>query len=69
MMIRPLPSNGRVVEGDTPWGRFRVEWDAAGKLISESVEIRRPPEPIPADFDPNTLKHGGCCDPPTVGTE
>lgn len=36
--------NGRVVEGSGAYGSFRVEWDHTGKLLSESIEIRTPPE-------------------------
>lgn len=42
MQINPTSSGGRVVQDDTPFGRFRVEWDAHGTLISETLEIREP---------------------------
>jgi YD repeat-containing protein len=42
MKLYPTSSNGRIVHGDTPWGRFRVEWDAAGKLIAQEIEMRTP---------------------------
>lgn len=74
MMIRPTPSGGRVAEGDTPLGRYRVEWDADSRLISERLELRepdpmataagRPVAQVPDGFDP-TQDKGGCgCDPP-----
>lgn len=44
MKIRAAPtsSGGRVITGDTPYGRFRVEWDADGQLVSEWIEMRSP---------------------------
>lgn len=38
MQIYVTKQGGRVVQGDTPHGRFRVEWDADGALVSESIE-------------------------------
>lgn len=47
MRFHPTPTHGRIVTGDTPYGKFRVEWAADGTLISESIEIREPePEPV-----------------------
>lgn len=74
MMFLPTKSGGRVVHGETPWGAFRVEWDASGRLVSERLDIREPDpmataagKPIgqvPDGFDP-TQDKGGCgCDPP-----
>ena len=63
MKFNPTPTHGRLLQGDTPYGKFRVEWAADGTLISESIEIRRPPEPIPSGFDPASERQG-CCDPP-----
>ena len=57
-MIKPTPSRGRVVAGDTPWGKFRVEWDANGKLISESIEIRTPTQPTDTPPTPSILRPG-----------
>ncbi len=45
MRFAPTPTNGRVLEGDTPFGRFHVEWDAAGQLVRESLELREPATP------------------------
>ena len=42
MRIRPVNDHGRILTGDTPWGRFRVEWDAGGNLVSHEIEIRTP---------------------------
>lgn len=42
MKITPTKNGGRIVEGDTRNGKFRVEWDADGVQISESMEIREP---------------------------
>lgn len=39
MILNPTKSGGIVVKGDTAYGRFRVEWDATGQLVSESCEI------------------------------
>ncbi len=33
---------GIVVEGATADARFRVEWDAAGKLVAQEIEIKTP---------------------------
>lgn len=72
MRFNPTENGGRILEGVSPWGKFRVEWDAAGKLVSESLELKTPPE-TPAQiearlaregYDPATVKRGGCCDPP-----
>lgn len=73
MRFAPTTNGGRVVEGSTPYGVFRVEWDACGKLVRESLTISEP-DPmataaakpvgiIHADFDPK--KDAGCgCSPP-----
>lgn len=29
MRIQPTPTNGRIITGDTPWGRFDIAVDAA----------------------------------------
>jgi hypothetical protein len=64
MKITHTKSGGCVIEADTRIAKVRVEWDARGRLVSESAEVYRAPESIPADFDPETLKQRGCCDPP-----
>jgi len=56
MRIQPTKGGGRVLEGDNAWGKFRVEWDAAGKLVSESMEIRTPPATQPGGR-PANLPH------------
>ena len=40
-----------MVEGDTPFGSFRVEWDAQGKLVSESIAIVDPAARFLTDAD------------------
>lgn len=65
MHFKPTPSGGRLLTGDLPHGKFRVEWDARGRLISEFCEPRTPPQRIPKDFDPATERQG-CCDPPAI---
>lgn len=42
MIFKPTPTGGRLAEGDTPHGRYRVEWDAAGELVSDECEPRNP---------------------------
>jgi hypothetical protein len=49
MKFGPTPTGGRISQGDTPWGKYRVEWDAAGKLISAECTPAEPPKPPPAD--------------------
>ena len=41
MLFKPH-NGGLLLAGDTPFGAFRVEWDSAGKLVSESVTILDP---------------------------
>lgn len=53
MRLSSSPSNGRILEGDTAFGKFRVEWAADGSLLSQSMEIRTPPAPPAVD----PLKH------------
>lgn len=43
-IIEPFNGGIRVVS-DTPLCRFRVEWDATGKLIAQEIEIRTPGTP------------------------
>jgi len=45
MLIAETQSGGRIVEGDVPLGKYRVEWNAAGELVSETIEIRDPSLP------------------------
>lgn len=42
MKFKPTPTGGRIAEGDTPHGRYRVEWDSAGELVSAECEPRDP---------------------------
>jgi len=42
MQVKPTQSGGRIAQGDTPFLKYRVEWDAHGSLISDSCEIRTP---------------------------
>jgi len=59
MSFKPTANGGRVVHGVTPWGKFRVQWDLTGRLVSEYLEFSEP------DIDaPPPNKSGGCCDPP-----
>jgi|GEM_PF-4105201 len=75
-MIRfnPTQSGGRLLQGNTQWGHFRVEWNAAGNMISEHVELKTPasnrkPLPVPNEFDAaqeaRRAKQGGCCGQPS----
>lgn len=42
MRFRVTDQGGRIAEGDSQCGTYRVEWDAAGKLTSESLHLRTP---------------------------
>ena len=42
MKLTPTTTGGRVVEGDTPWGTFRVEWGPDDVMISENMDKRTP---------------------------
>lgn len=42
MIFKPTPTGGRLAQGDTPYGSYRVEWDAAGELIACECEPRNP---------------------------
>lgn len=42
MNIQGTVAGGRRVSGFTPWGDYRVEWDADGNLISHSITIKTP---------------------------
>lgn len=59
MRYAPTPSNGRIAEGRTPFGSYRVEWDAAGGLISAWCNPT-PFEPPPVAKRPPGAKGGGC---------
>jgi len=48
-----------LVEGDTPCGAFVVEWDAAGNLVAQSIELRTPPPQPPSD-SPKRPPCNGC---------
>lgn len=50
MMFKPTTTEGRVAEGKTPYGDYRVEWDADGNLISESCEIKHPAPATDSDI-------------------
>ena len=40
--IRPTKRGGRIIHCVTEWGEFNAEWDADGKLVSESATIKTP---------------------------
>lgn len=40
MNFKPTKSGGRVARGKTLHGNFYVEWNADGKLIASSIEIK-----------------------------
>lgn len=71
MMIVLTQSGGRLLNGDTPWGRFHVEWDASGKLVAESIELKVPDQhrspiviiPGPGDLLDAMIKGVGVEDP------
>ena len=56
--FRPRNTDGRILEGDTPYGRFRVEWDAHGNLLHHEIEIREPPKLIGDRIESLTKKLG-----------
>ena len=39
--------DGRVASGVTPYGRYRVEWDADGQLVSAELSKAEPPKAKP----------------------
>lgn len=47
MSFKPTRTGGRVVVVDGLYGKARVEWDADGKLVSQSLEMRDPRHPTP----------------------
>ena len=63
MRCAPTDTGGRVVEGDTPYGKFRVEWDADNVQVSESMQKRTPDTPDtiakPGTAIANTLARAG----------
>lgn len=65
MIFKPTPTGGRLAEGQTPFGDYRVVFDRMGNVIESSCVVR---EPIPAAYDPDksadSPKRGSCCDPP-----
>ena len=42
MKFIPTNNGGRLLEGNTKFGDFRVEWDKDGLLISQSITIKTP---------------------------
>lgn len=52
--FEPTKTNGRVLQGQTAFGDFRVEWDATGRLVGQTITIKTPPprpkkpKPMPA---------------------
>ena len=42
MIFKPTESGGRIALGYTPFGDYRVEWDAGGGLVSVLCEIKTP---------------------------
>lgn len=58
MIIKPTQHGGRIAIGDTPFGAFRVEWDADGKLMSEHIEIKNPTRPAETPSKPSSLRPG-----------
>lgn len=42
MNISETKTGAVIVEGATGGRKFRVEWDAEGRLVSESIEIKEP---------------------------
>lgn len=73
MIFKPH-NNGRLAAGNTPWGDYRVEWDADGNLISHSITIKTPQPNLAPNLpdDPAEIeriknqerKRRSCCDPP-----
>lgn len=49
MQFRVTPSGGRVAEGSTKFGTYRVEWDSFNRLVSESCTPLEPPKPSGPD--------------------
>lgn len=45
MIFTPTKSGGRLLSGDTAFGRFRIEFDSAGVLIGYEMELRDQPPP------------------------
>jgi len=42
MRLKPTQDGGRVAEGDTPWGTYRVEWSKQGNLLTHHINIKEP---------------------------
>lgn len=63
MRLTPTKGGGRLLEADTRLARLRVEWDAAGNLISQECEVRAIPDPPPADAGSQSKGCGGCGNP------
>ncbi|MCX5658587.1 MAG: hypothetical protein NTW19_02560 [Planctomycetota bacterium] len=49
MQFSPTKDGGRVASGSTPWGDYRVEWDARGRLVAQAMTARRPEGPAPSN--------------------
>jgi len=69
VIVKRTKDGGMLICGDTPLCAFRVETDADGNYPAGRIEIRTPKPDLPkqkieADFDPKSVKRGGCCDLP-----
>lgn len=42
MRFQPTENGGRVVTGDTQFGKFRVEWSPGGEIVGHELIIRNP---------------------------
>ena len=58
MRIRSTATDGRIVEGDTSYGCFRVEWAADGALVSHEIEIRTPQQAPQTPATPSIMRPG-----------
>lgn len=56
MRFSPSKQGGRIASGSTPWGDFRVEWDAAGRLVAEGLMLREPGANPGAEASKETAK-------------
>ena len=54
--IKPTPDGGRVIKGDTPWGKYCFVMGLNDKLVSHEYEKRDPLE-----GQPPPPKKEGCC--------
>ena len=54
--MKYIPCNsGRLLEGETPYGSFRIVWDADNNLIEMIHELR---DPKPMTMTPSRMLHG-----------